>query len=397
MNWDLIFVFLFYGLIVWHFTKYRDKWELQGKIVGLYKTKLGIKWMQKIADAFPKTLRFFSGFSVAIGFIGMGFILYFLIVGTYALLFVKDAIPAVAPVLPGVRIPGLPNLGFWHWIIAIFIVATIHEFSHGVYSKLYKVKIKSSGFALFGPILGAFVEPDEKKLKKKSKFKQLAIFSAGPFSNILMAFVILLFINFVSGPVYAEFYEGTGIVVNNLIPGHAAEASGLETPFTVTNINGHETKNFAEFANSTSDVKPGDTIILETDRGTYTLIAGANPKNESRGFIGIADFNTDVSIKPEMEARYGTFIPKTVNWFSMLFFWLFVVSFGIGLFNLLPLGPIDGGRMFYVGLGYFVKNESKRKNIFMSVTLFCVLLIFINLFPYIWKLFFWIGKLFLPG
>lgn len=395
MNWDILLAIIFYGLIIWYFLRTREKWEVHGNIIGLYRTKLGLKLMDKIAKTFPGLLRLLSGLSVGIGFVGMFFILYYLVIGTYTLIAVPKAIPAVAPVLPGIRIPGLPVLGFWHWIIAIFIVAVIHEFSHGIYARLYDVKIKSSGFAFFGPILGAFVEPDEKQLGKKGIFKQLVVLSAGAFSNVLLAFVFLLLLNFVTGPVYGSFYEGGGILVNNVMADNPAAAAGLVAPFIITEINNVKTANFVDFANATKDVKPGNVVFLETDNGNYEIIAGVNPQNESKGFIGISGFEVDMSIKNDAKNKYGTFIPEASLWINMLVFWVFIVSFGIGLFNLLPLGPLDGGRMFYTATKYFVKNEDRAKKIFGSVTLFCVLLIFINLLPYLWKLLVWIFNFFI--
>ncbi|HLC55172.1 MAG TPA: site-2 protease family protein [Candidatus Nanoarchaeia archaeon] len=397
MNFDLLFAVLFYGLLIWFFFKKREKWEVHGKIIALYKTQLGVKAMEKLASKFPTLLKFLSGISLTVGFIGMGLIFYYLIIGTYTLITIPKAIPAVAPVLPGVKIPGLPVLSFWHWIIAIFIVAVVHEFSHGIYSRLYKIPLKSSGLALFGPILGAFVEPDEKLLKKQSRFRQITIFSAGSFSNIILAIIAILLLQWGAAPLYSNFYETTGIQVNSLLPGHAAEAAGIKAPVIITSINSMPATTAAEFFNATKDIRARDPVTIETSQGTFTLLAEEHPQNATKGFIGIADFEMQTSIKPEKKEKYGTFIPSSVAWLHMLLFWVFIVSFGIGLFNLLPLGPIDGGRMFYTALGYFIKKESMQKRIFGAVTLFCLLLILINLFPYIWKLFVWIGKLFVIG
>ena len=73
-------------------------------------------------------------------------------------------------------------------------------------------------------------------------------------------------------------------------------------------------------------------------------------------------------------------------WFSILLQWLFIISFGVGLFNLLPLGPIDGGRMFRTLLSYFIKDTKKLDKIFITVSLFSLLLIILNLMPFIIKL-----------
>src|SRR3989344_6122478 len=191
MNLDLIFAIIFYGIIYILFLKFRNKFEIQNKIFVLYKTKLGLKSMDSLAKKYPRILNFLGYISILVGFVGIIFIFYILIDGTLKLIITPASQPVLSPVLPGVQIPGLPNLSFWHWIISILIVATVHEFCHGVYSRLSGVKIKSSGFAFLGPILAAFVEPDEKQMNKKSTKQQLAILSAGPFSNIVVGFVVL--------------------------------------------------------------------------------------------------------------------------------------------------------------------------------------------------------------
>ena len=58
---------------------------------------------------------------------------------------------------------------------------------------------------VFGPIGGAFVEPDEKLLAKRSRRVQLGIFAAGPFSNLASSVIFLLFITFILAPVLVSF------------------------------------------------------------------------------------------------------------------------------------------------------------------------------------------------
>ena len=70
----------------------------------------------------------------------------------------------------------------------------------------------------------------------------------------------------------------------------------------------------------------------------------------------------------------------------MLFFWLWVVSWGVGLFNLLPLGPVDGGRMLLTGLTAVMHDKKKAQKYWSIVSLVSVLLILINLAPYLWQL-----------
>ena len=352
--------------------------------------------MDKIAKFTPRLLHFLAYLSILAGFVGMLFIFYFLIRGTLQLIFVPQAIPAVAPVLPGIKVlPGLPVLSFWHWIISIFIVAVVHEFSHGVFARLHNINIKSSGFAFLGPILAAFVEPDEKELAKKTKKAQLAVFSAGPFSNVIMALIFIVIMNFIAMPIYNSVYEANGIKVGKTIEDYPAHEQNIQAPFIIKSINNLKTLDFNDFINSTKNLKPGDTIYLETDKGNYTLIASSNPENKSKAFIGITNFDPEVKLRNNIKEKYGEKLPKVYSWIHMLIFWLIIVNLGVGLFNLLPLGPIDGGRMFFTALLAIFKNAEKAKKIWSLISLFCLLLIFINLVPYLWKLLLFIIKPFI--
>ncbi|MBU2634255.1 MAG: hypothetical protein KJ674_03335, partial [Nanoarchaeota archaeon] len=71
MNYDLIFAVIFYGLIYIYYLKHKDKFEVQSKIFALYKTKLGLKLMEKISKISPKFLRFIGNIGILVGFMGM--------------------------------------------------------------------------------------------------------------------------------------------------------------------------------------------------------------------------------------------------------------------------------------------------------------------------------------
>ena len=392
MNLDLLFAIIFYGLILLYFFTHRKRFEVQNKLFVLYKTKLGIRWMDKLAKKFPRLLNYLSYVSVFIGFAGMIFMFYFLIKGTYSLLAVPNAKPLLAPVLPGVKIAGLPVLSFWHWILSILFVAVIHEFCHGVYARLSNIKINSSGFAFLGPILAAFVEPDEKQLLKKTKKEQLAVFSAGPFSNIVSAFVILLITIFVINPFVSSLVSLNGVQVSSLEKSFPAELSGMKVGEEIISINQMGVQNINNFSDLLVDLKPYDELIVKTNVSSYNIIATQRPGNSEEGYLGIVVSPLSIDIKKEVSEKYGNFIPMAFFWISKLFFWLYAISLGVGLFNLLPLGPVDGGRMFSVGASYFIKNKKIVMKLFTFVSLFCLLLIFINLLPYIIDLFYFILK-----
>lgn len=317
--------------------------------------------------------------SITVGFLGMAFTLLFLVKSSYSLFFVPEAPPGLAPVLPGVSIEGLPKLSFWHWIISILIVAVIHEFCHGIFSRLIKVRIKSTGFAFLGPILAAFVEPDEKQLSKKKTSEQLQVFSVGPFSNIILAIIILLSLIFVFSPIASAMVDIKGVEINSIDENMQISKTRISDKDIIRTINGVKIDDINKIKIVLSDFKPGDKVKVMTDKGEYEVELGKSKDDKPILGVNIAGYDTEVKEKYK-------FIHPIYLWIGMLLFWLFNISFGVGLFNLLPLGPVDGGRMFYACALFFTKDKSKATKILTFMSLLILLLIFINMWPFIFKL-----------
>lgn len=367
------------------FFRYRKRFTVQAKIFVLYKTKLGLRLMDKISKSCPRFLKVLGKIGVITGFAGMLFIFVFLIWETLKFVLISETPPPLAPVFPGINIPGAPNLSFWHWIIAIFIIATVHEFSHGIFARLNNIKVKSSGFAFLGPILAAFVEPSEKQMEKRTKWQQLEVLAAGPFSNIIMGILFLLLFMFITAPIQTNMFEIEGITINDLIENRPMEATGIEVPFTITEINDIEIVNLNTFIDELGKVEPGDSVKLKTDKGVYEVITVEHPDNASRGFIGITGFTQE--LEPTDKWKDRSYIPMFMIWLNLLIFWIFIINIGVGLFNLLPIGPVDGGKMSLIFLTWAFKgNKSKTKRVWVALSYFVLILIFINLLPWVWKL-----------
>jgi len=384
MNWDLISLIIFYFLLMLFYFTHKERFEVQGKIFFLYRTRVGIKLMERLAKF--KILKHLASIGVFVGFAGMLFIFVFLIIETLKLVFVPGTLPALAPVLPGIEIEGAPDLSFWHWIIAIFITAAIHEFAHGVVSKCQKIKIKSSGFAFLGPILAAFVEPDEKRLSKAKTWDQLRIYAAGPAINIFLGVVIFVFMIFVMSPVIGGLYDADGLTVNTVMEGYPME--DIEVPFTIQSVNGEDSLDVVSFLEATESLKPGDEVLLGTDKGDHTVVLAENPENSSKGFFGVSGFGQETVLK-EKYSWLG-WAEGVIQWVVLLTIWLFLINIGIGLFNLLPLGPVDGGRMFYATSLALFKDEKKAHKAYVWISLFVLGLIVINMLPWFQDLFMWI-------
>ncbi len=386
VNLDILFALIFYGIILFLFFKYREKFEVQSKIFVMYKTTWGLKLMDRIAKKFPNALHLISYISITIGFIGMAAIVTFLIFGTAKLITVPESQPVLSPVLPGVKIPGLPVLSFWHWIISILLVAVIHESFHGIYARLNNIKVKSSGFAFLGPILAAFVEPDAKQLERSSKHAQLSVLSAGAFSNIVMGIVIIAVGYLLIAPMTASIVEAKGVQIIEISNNLPINSTNLKPGDTIDKINDKIIGDVKDFVDIMKNFKPNDVIKVTSNNTIYNIKLGSNEEDPTKALLGVSVTHHSVDIKENIKEKYGKFLPKALLWFSELIFWLYAISIGVGLFNLLPLGPVDGGKMFYLGVLYLIKDKNKSMKIYNFTSLFILFLIFINLLPFIVKL-----------
>lgn len=199
--YDLVFLVAFGLFATLYFYNHRENLKRQGWMF-LYHSKVGIRFIDWTAKKFEKVLRPLSYFVIGLGYFLMGAIVW--MIGKTAWLYVTSPIPKelqnlppIAPLIPYFpKIFGLesifPPLYFTYFIIAIAIVAISHEFSHGIFARLWGIEVKTTGLAFFGPFFGAFVEPDEKKMNKAPKFQQLSILAAGVFANIMMFVVFAL-------------------------------------------------------------------------------------------------------------------------------------------------------------------------------------------------------------
>ncbi len=196
--YDLAFLVLFtLGVIIFLYSR-KHNIERQG-LLYLYKTKLGIKLMDWTVEKFGRVLKPLQYLIIASGYVLMISMIWLLLKSVWLYLtspIITQLIraPPIAPLIPYFpKIFNLeayfPPLYFTYFLIALVIVAVSHEFAHGIFARLNKIKVKTTGFAFLGPILGAFVEPDEKQMQKAKKFPQLAILAAGTFANVIMTVI----------------------------------------------------------------------------------------------------------------------------------------------------------------------------------------------------------------
>ena len=379
-------IIIFYLVVIILLYINRKKLVVQAKFIFLYRMKWGLKWMDKYSAKYREWVILCGYVGMGAGFVGLITISYVLINNLYQLFTVPAANSGVALVLPGIKVPGLGILPFWYWIIAIFIIAVVHEFSHGIVARAHKLKVKNTGIVLFGPIIGAFVEPDEKKMQKQSDIVQYSVLAAGAFSNILLAIVAILILNVVSMPLQQAMVEPTGFTFDSYVDGDFPFAKEEIAPGTlITGIDGVETKEFQKFGEKIQCKSPGEKVSIQTPNKEYSIVLGTNPDNKEKSFLGIKEIKNEFDVKTKYQSGAWNVAYNSLDWLNGFLKWLFLLSLGIGLFNLLPLPIVDGGRMTQVFLQK-LKGEKKGNSIYNKVSLFFLLVLILNfVLPFLMK------------
>ncbi|HLC50272.1 MAG TPA: site-2 protease family protein, partial [Candidatus Nanoarchaeia archaeon] len=116
---------------------------------------------------------------------------------------------------------------------------------------------------------------------------------------------------------------------------------------------------------------------LKTDKSSYQITLGKNPDNESSAYLG-AYLEQSTKINDDFKAKYGEFVPNALIWIYGLIVIMIVLNLGIGLFNLVPLGPLDGGRMLQLAMHKFFGVEKGNKY-WYYIGMFFLAIIFINI------------------
>lgn len=390
LNYKEIIIFYIVIFLLIYFNK--EKFDIQARFIALYKTRIGLRLMEKLATKYRELFRLLGYIGVGVGFVAMVVIFFQLVSNLIKLVMVPGTTPGVGLVIPGVHIPGSPIfVPFWFGIISIFIVVVVHEFGHGIIAKAHDIKIKSSGFLMFGPLPGAFVEPDEKQLSKKSDITQYSVFAAGPFSNILLALLAMALFLWVFTPLQNIITEPIGISFESTVEGFPADLAGMKGGEIINSVNGKPVKDTAEFIDALRFVKPNETLVLGTEEKEYTIITTSNPEDPEAGYIGIKSIQSEVRLKED--TKLMNFLLAIILWLQDLFKWVFFLSLGIGLANLLPLGPVDGGRMFQTASLKLWKSEKKAMRIWKNVSIATLVILILTVFFPFFK---WLGSLFIP-
>ncbi len=280
--------------------------------------------------------------------------------------------PGAAPVLPGINLP------FFEGILALAVLLVVHESAHGILARVEKIPLKSAGIVLFGIIpIGAFIDPDEKKLQKAEQEKQNRVLVAGSTANLVTAVIFLVFLLFFQSLMLAAYPTDkmgtTYVEVVGTLNGSSAQ--GFITPgMKILAWRGSRVSKVSDFVSAANGTKACDLVQVVTDSGTFMLRAGTDGK------VGVSVLEHTYGFSDYV----GELSARGKHWPGFVFNFLalaFILNILVGIVNLLPIPAFDGNRIVSGMVGEKKIFGAKAMDL---IAAFIVLAFLANLLPWLW-------------
>jgi len=323
-------------------------------------------------------IRVFADVSVVAGFLMMGFAFWFLLNNVTNFFVAQSEFAELTVLIPGVTLTSASAI--MYFLLSIPIVLIVHEGAHGIVAALEKIRIKTGGFAIFIAMFAGFVEPDEDEFKRAKRISKLRVIGAGATSNVIFAFAlgaILLtnpmFAIVLPEPFLSLFYEAPeGVLVLSIIEGSGAESAGMMAGDIITDIDGAPITTPLDFPllepGQISDVN----VIRDGQNISFAVPITPSPDDPERGLIGIMRDNS-LAYTPVLN-----FIEWNDPAVSMFLLWLWMISFFIGIINMLPLPILDGGKFIHSIIDERIPENTVR-GIMWGIYAFTFVLFILNI------------------
>jgi membrane-associated protease RseP (regulator of RpoE activity) len=451
MNWLLIVLLLIgaYALVAYT-VKTRGLWQDR---ITFYGPVMALKtWKVSFFDRFipySTLLKVYgtAGVAVVVLVAAVGTLMLF-----FALRFTFLTRPEPTGIYAPQNILLLPGINefvpstFAVWFAFVLTIA-VHEFGHGILCRVEQIRVRAMGVLLAVIPIGFFVEPDEEELEKAPASSRCRIFGAGITNNLLVGCLCggLLLL------VMAQAVPVTGPVIHGVYQGFPAHGAGVPQNSFVRTVNGQEVHSVGEVAAILNGTHPGDHLVLEVEKDgvltSYEMTLAAWPGNVSSspsGFMGVSYYpGTEVLrtvrelarpigflflVTIPFESDYQVYelpgdtsggtgtasVPLYVGGYLRLLafespeqafyqvpfagfwelvhllFWSAWININVGIFNALPMIPLDGGYILKEGVQALLRRKglgehAERVVVLFSAVILTVMMMLISL-PYLFQL-----------
>lgn len=281
---------------------------------------------------------------------------------------------------------------FGHFIVARKCGIDVQEFAIGMGPVIFKKQGKHTLFTLRLLPLGGFCSmgedeesDNENSFRNKSVWRRIAVIAAGAIMNLILGFILSLIIFLVAGKV-------TTTIIAEIVPGSGCEAAGMAVGDRITKVNGlhiftandiiYELRNdedgVLDFVVERdgekltfNGVKFGLTVDEETGERVLNYDFKVYMKNMTAAELLPAAANKFMyysrlilmSLRDLISGKYGlnnlqgpvgivTVISESAQESGFDIGYLLdiamLISVNVGIFNLLPLPALDGGRLVFL-------------------------------------------------
>lgn len=281
---------------------------------------------------------------------------------------------------------------FGHFIVARKCGIDVQEFAIGMGPVIFKKQGKHTLFTLRLLPLGGFCSmgedeesDNENSFRNKSVWRRIAVIAAGAIMNLILGFILSLIIFLVAGKV-------TTTIIAEIVPGSGCETAGMAVGDRITKVNGlhiftandiiYELRNdedgVLDFVVERdgekltfNGVKFGLTVDEETGERVLNYDFKVYMKNMTASELLPAAANKFMyysrlilmSLRDLISGKYGlnnlqgpvgivTVISESAQESGFDIGYLLdiamLISVNVGIFNLLPLPALDGGRLVFL-------------------------------------------------
>ncbi|MFA5347163.1 MAG: site-2 protease family protein [Methanoregula sp.] len=427
MDWifPIIFLVAAYAAAAYYIHS-RKLWEdhitFYGPIMAIKTNRIG--FFDKFA-AFRRFFRFYGSAGVIAVIIVSVFITFMLFVSVrYTLLVQPEPTGIYKPqnilLLPGINEYVPSTLAVW---LAFIITIGVHEFGHAILCRVENIKVKTMGALIAVIPIGFFVEPDEEELDRTKGMPKIRMFGAGITNNLVVGFSCFVLLILCMGLVIPVSLP----IIHGVYKDYPADSAGIPPGSIVTAINGMPVSSRDDISAILNKTKPGDKLILTTEHEKnvkdYPLTLSAWPAevpDRTSGFMGVEyyDGTAVMAVVQGLLSPIGFFqfliipfandtgiqflrilafetpdttyysVPFEGFWGVMhLLFWSAWINLNVGIFNAIPMVPLDGGYIFKEGVDRLLDRRGliKYSGYVSSAFSYLMLIILVSLIalPYL--------------
>jgi membrane-associated protease RseP (regulator of RpoE activity) len=400
MNWIffLVFLVIMYAIVAYYIHSrklFSDHVMFYGPIMAIKTNRVG--FFDRL-NAIRTFLRLYGTFGVLMVVLVSVFITVMLVLSVrYTLILQPEPSGIYKPqnilLLPGINEYVPSTFAVW---LAFIITIAVHEFGHGFLCRVERITVKGMGVILAVIPIGFFVEPDEEELEKTKGMPKMRMFGAGITNNLVVGFsgfVLLILLIGIAVPITAP-------VIHGIYKDYPAYQAGVPQGSVVKAVNGYPVNTRDDVATALNNTKPGDELVLQVEKDaaksdyTLTLTTWPEEANRTSGFMGVQYYD-GASIKQAIGTMVSPFgvlqfliipfdtsanaqflrilafdspdeqyyqVPFDGYWGIVhLLFWCGWININVGIFNAIPMIPLDGGYILKEGVDRILDRRGLLK------------------------------------